>query len=339
MPAGRVEGALHGERPRVPVPPGDRALERRLVLAPDVDERRRAGAAVEVLVSAAHGQVGAVVVQPDVDHARRVAEVPADQRADLVGDAGQLGQVPELAGAVVDRRVRDQGDVGSDLAQPGRDLGGAYPLDGQPREASGSVEDVEVGGERVGVGQDDPPLRAHPGGGDEDLEEVDRGGVGDDHLTRRGADQSADPVADPLRRAPPVGLVPRPDQPVAPLPLGDVGQGGGHGAGERAQRVAVEVHQVVREGEELPPVCVGVLDVEIGGAPGQVVGDVHPRTLSDPGDATRRSPTTPHVMTSFPTFRSEGVDTSSRAEKQPGHGRGSHGLGRPPDDVSAHRGR
>ena len=176
---------------------------------------------------------------------------------------------------------------------------------------------------------DDPAPRAQPGGADDRLEEVDRRRVGDDDLPGGGTDEPADAVADPLWRAPPVRLVPRPDEPLAPLPLDDVGQGGGHGAGQRAQRVAVEVDDVVREGEQPPPVPSACsASRSAARRPGR--RGRPPSDVSDPGDATRRSPTTPHVMTSFPTFRSEGVETSSRAEKRPGQGRGSHGLGRHP---------
>ena len=220
-----------------------------------------------------------------------------------MGRSGQLGQVPELPGAVVDRGVRDEGDVGTDLAQPGRDLRRRDPLDGEAGQAGGSVEDVEVGGERVGVGEHHAPVRAHPGGRDEDLEEVHRRRVGDHRLPGGGADESPDPVTDPLRGAPPVGLVPRPDQPVAPLAFRHVGESRRDGAGQGAERVAVEVDQVVRHGEQLRPEGAGVLGLQMrrrawpgrrGRPPSDAIG---PRRRHSPLAARRQ------LRTWWPLFR------------------------------------
>ena len=50
-------------------------------------------------------------VEVDGDGAGRVAQVPDGEGAGLVGGRGEAGQVEQLAGAVVDVREDDGGDV------------------------------------------------------------------------------------------------------------------------------------------------------------------------------------------------------------------------------------
>ena len=69
----------------MPVPPGERLVEVVLVALGDVEERRGARAAVEVLVAAADREVRAVRVEAHVKDAGGVAQVPARERADVVG--------------------------------------------------------------------------------------------------------------------------------------------------------------------------------------------------------------------------------------------------------------
>ena len=145
-------------------------------------------------------------------------------------------QVPQLAGAVVHRRVRGEDQVVADLGDPGHGVGGGDALDDQPGIPGGGVGDVEVGGERVGVGEHDPPAGPHPGRRDDRLVEVDRRRVGADHLP--GAAPTRAPMRSPTRvgGAPPVGVVPARDEVVAPLAVHDVGHGLGDPgrAGRRA---------------------------------------------------------------------------------------------------------
>ena len=74
----------------------------------DVQERRRAGAGVQVLVGAADGQVGAGRVQADRHRADRVAQVPQHQRAGLVHQRGDPRHVGQRAAAVGHVREADQ---------------------------------------------------------------------------------------------------------------------------------------------------------------------------------------------------------------------------------------
>ena len=251
------------------VPAAERLVEVGLVAGRDVQEGGRSRAAVEVLVSAPDGEVGPVLVEPDLEHAGRVAQVPAAQPAHLVGGPGDGGEVPELAGAVVHRRVRGEDQVVADLGDPRHGVAGSDALDDETGIPGCGVGDVEVGGERVGVGEDDPPAGPQPRGAHDRLVEVHRRGVGADHLTRRGADEGTDAVTDPRRGTPPVGEVPARDEVVPPLAVHDVGHGLRDPGGQGAERVAVEVHHSGRQPEPPPQVGGGVAVVELTSPLGQ----------------------------------------------------------------------
>ncbi len=214
----------------------------------DVQVRGRTGAAVEVLVRAADRQVHPVLVQSDGQRARTVAQVPDGDRARGVHGRGEAGQVVEPARAVVDVVEQDRGGTRAERA---RHVGGGDrddPVAGHPGRRGG---DVPVGGERRGVDQDlvAAPGR-QPGRGDDGLEDVHARRVADDDLAAGRPDDRRDAVADPLGRGPPAALVPGPDAQLAPLAGEDLLQPGRHVAGQRAERVAVEVDGVV-ESEQL----------------------------------------------------------------------------------------
>ncbi|CAM5359946.1 hypothetical protein SFUMM280S_03368 [Streptomyces fumanus] len=244
-PGGRGVRGRHPERLGVRVPPRQRRVEPVLHLPPHVQERGRAGPPVEVLVGAADRQVDAVLVQPDRQRARAVAQVPHGVRPGRAGGGGERGQVVQPAGAVVD--VVEQHGGGA-LADRGRHLGGRHGTQRPAGEPGRRPGEVPVGGEGGGVDQDlVPPLARHPHGGDQRLEDVHAGGVADHDLPGAGADQRGDPVADPLRRGPPAALLPGADAQLAPLPADHVLDPSGHVRGQRAQRVAVQVDHVVQD--------------------------------------------------------------------------------------------
>ena len=83
---GGLVARAHRERVAPPEPAPDRLLQDVLVLGADVAEGGRAGTAVEVLVGAARGEIGAPGVERDLDRPGGVADVPEHERARLVGD-------------------------------------------------------------------------------------------------------------------------------------------------------------------------------------------------------------------------------------------------------------
>ena len=263
------EVGSHRERGGVPVPARQRLVELLQVALRDVDEGRGSRATVEVLVPAADGEVGPVLVEPDVEHPGGVAEVPAGQRPHRVRRPRDLGEVPQLTRAVVHRGVGREHEVLTHLGDAGDHVGGGDPLDDEAGVARRGIRDVEVGGEGVGVGEDDPPARAHPGGRDDRLVEVDRRGVGAHDLAGRRPDEGADAVADPGGGLPPAGVVPARDEVVAPLAVHDVGDDLGDAGRQGAEGVAVEVDDPGREPEAAAQVGGRVEGVELAGSFGQ----------------------------------------------------------------------
>jgi hypothetical protein len=119
----------------------------------------------------------------------------------------------------------------------------------QPEGAGGGVGDVLVGGEVVGVGQQQRSAGPQPGGGGERVVQLHAGGVAAHDLPGSGADETADRIADPGGGLPPAVVVPRADQVGAPLAADRVLYGAGHRGGKRAQGVPVEVGDTVWEEE------------------------------------------------------------------------------------------
>lgn len=75
-----------------------------------IDEGRRAGPAIQVLIGAADREIGPGAIEIDRHDAGAVAEVPDRDRALVVNQAGQRGHVAQGAGLVVD--MVDQHDRG-----------------------------------------------------------------------------------------------------------------------------------------------------------------------------------------------------------------------------------
>jgi hypothetical protein len=90
-----------------------------LQLPPHVQEGRRAGAAVEMLVRAPDGQVHLGLSKVDGHRADRVRQVPQREGAVLVGRRGDRGQVGDRPGAVGHVGQADQGHV---LVEGGHDV-------------------------------------------------------------------------------------------------------------------------------------------------------------------------------------------------------------------------
>ena len=120
---------------------------------------------------------------------------------------------------------------------------------GVPQQRDQALGDVEVGREVSGLRQDHTAVRTEAERRAEQLEHVDRRGVGGNHGARRRTEQAANLVADALGQADPSGVVPRPDQPPAPFLLDDCSHAGRGRPRQRAQRIAVEVDHPVGKGE------------------------------------------------------------------------------------------
>src|SRR5690606_16353942 len=109
----------------------------------------------EVLVPAAHGEIGSRHV--DVHRAHRMGQVPHHQRPRIPCRGVDVGNRMTAPGAVVDVGEGDHGDVRGDTIE--HLIGGHRHHFGAGLVVDG-VEDVEVGGEVAGVGEDVPAVGA-----------------------------------------------------------------------------------------------------------------------------------------------------------------------------------
>ena len=109
-PRRRLVDRPHRELVALAEPPLDRRAELLLQVPPHVEERRRPGPAVEVLVRAADREIGAGGGQPGRHRPDGVREVPEHERARVVDQPGDGRQVGERAGAVGHVREDDDGD-------------------------------------------------------------------------------------------------------------------------------------------------------------------------------------------------------------------------------------
>ena len=161
-----LEARAHLELVRLCEPALDRRSELVLELAPDVQERGRAGPAVEVLVRAADREVDAVRGEVDRDRAGRVREVPQDERARGAGGVGDGSDVDDRRRAVVDGREDQEGGVGVEgrgdvVGREALDRVAVEPADLEVSLPCQPLDDVPVRRE-LGALDDDRPT---PGSG------------------------------------------------------------------------------------------------------------------------------------------------------------------------------
>ena len=123
---------------------------------------------------------------------------------------------------------------------------------------------IDVGREIGRLRQDHRPVGAERGGRGHRLEDVHRGRVRRDHLAGLRAEQRRDLVADPLRRADPVGAEPRGDQPLSPFLGHRRRETRCRRLGQRAERIAVDIDQPVAQPELVAKRRQRIARVEIG---------------------------------------------------------------------------
>ena len=122
-----------------------------------VDEGRRAGTAVEMLVGASDREIGADFLDRQIERADRMREIPHDGDSLRVRGRGDAGHVVHSPGAVIDLGEQQHGDV---RAERGFDGVGRREAQEPPSPAQGRqrVRHVEVGRKIAVVAEDDPSL-------------------------------------------------------------------------------------------------------------------------------------------------------------------------------------
>ncbi len=125
---------------------------------PAVDEARRPWAAVQVFVATAQSQVRPDRLEIERQGAGGVAEIPDHQRAVSVSPGGDLRHWPTLGGLVVDVSKHN----GGGLIVDGRGQFVAGPqsqFDAVAQQGVHPLQDIEVGGEVAGLGQNHAAVR------------------------------------------------------------------------------------------------------------------------------------------------------------------------------------
>ncbi len=109
----------------------------------------------------------------------------------------------------------------------------------------GALDDVEVGRERLILGNHHVAIGPQGDGGMDRLEEIDRCGVAYDRLTGRRPDQGSNAIAEPDRHVEPSRVIPAPDEILAPLLFDRMTQNARRVARHRSERISIEIDQAV----------------------------------------------------------------------------------------------
>mmetsp|Transcript_670 Transcript_670/g.1486 ORF Transcript_670/g.1486 Transcript_670/m.1486 type:complete len:284 (+) Transcript_670:2140-2991(+) len=241
----------------MPEPSGQRLPHLALVTRVHPDEGRRAGAAVEVFVAAAHREIGRRAEQVDRHRAGAVGQVPDGERARLVGPARQQPHVVHAAGAVVHMGQHQHRTA---LVEQRRDVLRRLGEDEFAAMGSGhALGDVVVGREVAALADHDLALALlQLQGGVQHLVEVGRGRVRHQHLARPRAQPGRQPVTEAPRQVDPSGRVPALDEALAPFLLDRALHACRRGLGQGAERVAVQIGHALGQREEIAQAAQGV---------------------------------------------------------------------------------
>src|SRR5262245_6111252 len=87
------EGAIEGERARMPPPTREWLRELAVMALGGKHKRWRTRPAIEVFVRAANGEIGAVRIEINLEHAGAVTQIPDRDRACLMDAARERGHV------------------------------------------------------------------------------------------------------------------------------------------------------------------------------------------------------------------------------------------------------
>src|SRR5262249_752083 len=95
------EGAIEGERARMAPPTREWLRELAVMALGGKHKCRRTRAAIEVFVRAANGEIGAVRIEINLEHASAVTEIPDRDRTCLMSATRECSHVAQHTGAIV----------------------------------------------------------------------------------------------------------------------------------------------------------------------------------------------------------------------------------------------
>src|SRR5699024_5881036 len=125
-------------------------------------ERWRARATVQIFVRTADREIDVVSIEAEIHRADAVAQIHTRQRPGLMRGTNDPGDVPGLARAIVDRRHRDETHVITPCGEHGRNLRWARPYDRPSPDVRCRLGDVEIGGKRRSIRDEQASIWTHP---------------------------------------------------------------------------------------------------------------------------------------------------------------------------------
>ena len=272
----RAERTFKGERRGMTEPARQGGCDAILMAPRNGEKRRRAGPAIEEFVAAADGKIGVHAGKIERHRAGRMREVPDHQRAFGVRRFRDLRHVVHAARAIAHMGEEHAGDIVVDdrgkFFRRGR-LEHMVPA----QVAYQSLHDIKIGGEIFALGQNRAPRRIERERRRQNLEQIDRGGVGDDRFAFAGTDQPSDFGPHTHLQIDPAMNVPAADQVPAPFLFDHFADAVGHGFGHRTQRIAVEIDRAFGQKEaiaERPQRIFAVkrFKIDAGDVCGQAIG-------------------------------------------------------------------
>ena len=227
------------------------------------DKGRRAGAAVEVFVAAAHGKVGIGALEVHGHGTCAVAQIPDAENAFGMGGGRDGCHIVHGTRAVVD--MGEHGDRHVGLQRAGDFLGlEQYQL--QAVFLTHGLGDIEIGGEVAALADQlfaaGRIFAGNARGSAQHLVEIDGGGVGEHQLALAHAQPGCELVAQALGQRDPARLVPGGNEVLAPFLRHHFGRACGGGLGLGAQGVAVQVDHALGQGKAFAQRAQRVLGVQ-----------------------------------------------------------------------------
>ena len=230
-------------------PPADGICQLCLQRSPDEEVRGRAGTAVQILVTAAGRHVRIGLEEVDGHRAGRVREIPDGQRAGVVRGARQRTHVQAFAGAEVDVCQQQHTDA---LVERVADFGARDMVHlARGQKLRDSVSHVQVSGKVVVLGEDDGAVWPGSQRASQQLEEAHGRAVRDQDLVLGGAEEAGELGAHAVRRIHPRVIGPAAHQSARPLVRDELAHARCSAPRRAAERVAVEVEEVVVDLEPL----------------------------------------------------------------------------------------
>ena len=239
----------HGEGKGPGMAPPASERRQRLILHRWIDENEagRARPAIQVFISAAHGEIGTRRHEVNVERARTVGQIPHRQRTGGVGARRHCLHVVASGRAIVHltqthhRHLRGEG-IHHRFRRHHTQLKVAA-------KARQPLHDVKIGRKIAVIRENDLAPRAQAHRRTQRLEQIDRDGVAHRNALGRCPHQRLDLAAHHARQVEPAMGVPGADEVMAPFQADGARYPLRHPHGQGAQRIAIEIDDAPGQGK------------------------------------------------------------------------------------------